>query len=618
MDHGISPRADFFEDTSSDDGSEWEDDNGTRNFSEVEGLGIRGSVSMADDDEEESRGRKRHIDALGALPPFNQLPAHDSGTATANEVSSLPERESAQSARQMPLRRFGNVQVVHNRGSGSAGRGTPHGSMMSVDSGGAAGTEGKSKSLVELRGGKDEAGTRLSASFAGRHRRRNTADSLRADSIINAHVITMQALESLTPNASFSRFHGRRGSHPKPKRASFSAKRHVTIPPLLPQHPDPGRPAHLPAHFIKTPYPFTSKKEFPKPKTRPRQSVHDDGSEKYDDKKGRHFLGIDASDEDYDLRSRLERNKDAQGVVQTRDSTKRKGADGAKETVVWLSLWRRNGEVSNHLEQISIPSSLTTTSPNRASHRKTRLIPSTSPNQHHGSGTAIDFDDMYFAHQLREAYKRLARPCFLRLLSARKLRYIQLGTIGVWSGSPPAADDAPASRLLAARDGLDTTPDAQSPFTEHNLMHLYRHPGVGKARYTWVHWARRLAVSNEVTNSPPHSHPHSYPRKHAHIIDASTHDPAPPTFPDSITTIQFIHSFSLFRILSVLALVLALSLLAPLLWIFLGDSVWGAWTASEGRGRADRVGSAMLVGGLVLGVQAVAFLGWVGGSWLWG
>jgi hypothetical protein len=60
---------------------------------------------------------------------------------------------------------------------------------------------------------------------------------------------------------------------------------------------------------------------------------------------------------------------------------------------------------------------------------------------------------------------------------------------------------------------------------------------------------------------------------------------------------------------------LALSVLAAMLWIFLGVSAWA--NMSETRGRAERVGSGMAIGGLVLAVEGVMFGAWVVSSWMW-
>lgn len=626
MDQRAAPGADFFDD-SSEDNSACEDENGTRNFSEVEGLGVE-NMLLTDTPikEEETRGRLHSSVALDALPPFNQIPTHDSGTATTNDEQL--EDQDTKRAREMSLRRFGSVRIVHNRGSASASRNTARESMVSNDSGDAPVAD-PPQATGQLRGGHSDAKQTV-PHLNGRHRRNTSAsESIRADSILNAHVITMQALEALSPdvlsrpnNHSQHRAHHPRNSltYAKPRYLT-SDRHHVVFPPLKfhPRSIDPDRPAHLPTHFVKTPYPKVHK-EFPKPKTHSRQHnlthtqtngiVNGDNESGYDDKKGRHVLGLVPSKGEYDLRSRLERNADADGVVKPSELR-------TDDTVVWLSLRRRrNAEVVNRLEQIAIPSSLTATSPDRAG----RKIP------HREKDGPVDFDDMYFAQQLREAYKKLTGSWLRRALSARKLRYIRLADVYVWSGGSSngvgrGCDGGithTSSTILAARDGIDTTPDAQSPFTEHNLMHLYRNPRVGKARYTWVHWAQRLAAANAAMSSPPHS-PQSPPpsRDYAHrrASEESTSS-ASAYLPNSVSTIEFAHAFAPGRIALVLALVLALCLGAALAWLFAGESGWAF--PSEGRGRAERVGSAMGLGVLVLLIEGVLGVVWVGASWVWG
>jgi len=651
MDKGTAPGADFLDNASTEDDSAWEDDNGTRDCSEVEGLGIRNlllrnSLLSEDEEGEETRTQRR---TSNALLPFDQLSTHDSGIATGGEEPrSAREQKATNRAHEVSLRRFDSVRLVHNRGSGSDGHTSAPDSIISSNGSETASAAGHPKPSVELRGGQSE-GNRSLTRFKWRHRR-NTSESLRADSILNAHAITMQALEALSPNASFSRAHGylaARSHHSlpyvKPRSASLSDHEHVLFSPLSLQSQqfDPDRPAHLPAHFVKTPYPFTAKKEFPKPKTRPRQHGFADGISHaeyaYDDKEGRHILGLVPSEGEYDLRSRLERNEDAQGVCRT----ERKSSDGVRETVVWLSLRRRrNAEPAHHLEHIVIPSSLTTTSPDWTGGKTRKQM-----GRRDGNDT-VDFDDKFFARQLRSAYKKLAGPWFLRLLSARRLRYIQVGSVGVWSGSPCSIsppgnsasrhNDAVGAKLLAARDGLDISFDAQSPFTEHKLMHLFRNPKAGKARYTWVHWARRMSASNAApagSASAKATAKHARARARAHSLDTSTsqrnlgaslYTPTPSLSllhpqsaagPDTLATIQFVHAFSPLRILAVLAVLLALSVLAALLWIFLGKSGWAGMT--ESREKAERVGSAMAVGGLALALEGVGFLAWVVGSWMW-
>jgi hypothetical protein len=268
-----------------------------------------------------------------------------------------------------------------------------------------------------------------------------------ADSIINAHVMTMRALESLnSPTGSISHPPGQPYLHSAttsdfPKSASFTTSRHVTLSPVKTASDNADRPTHLPAHFVKTPYPFTAKKEFPKPKSRPRQrGLHPgldgreaeeyarlgsaygdeegDGEYNFDASKGKHVLGLVTSAGEYDLRSRLERNESAQGLVRSCAGSGREGCEG----VVWLSLcrksWRRSSHDTNkQLVRVVVPSSFVTSSPER----KTSVH------------KEVNFDDEFFAERLRAGHRELAGNWFRRTFSARKLRSIQLRQTNIWS-----------------------------------------------------------------------------------------------------------------------------------------------------------------------------------------
>ncbi|KAF2703146.1 hypothetical protein K504DRAFT_347949, partial [Pleomassaria siparia CBS 279.74] len=243
-----------------------------------------------------------------------------------------------------------------------------------------------------------------------------------------------------------------------------------------------------------------------------------------------------------------------------------------------------------------------------------------------GGMVMVDFDDEYFAVRLKAAYRSLSGGWFLRTFSARSLKYIQLGQVSVWSGenrNPSSSSSTP--RLLSARGGLESGHvvgnDSASPFTEDNLLDLYKNPKAGKARYTWVHWGRRVAVSNgkmlqlnplapETHDGAPntldmeyyndnsetehqrHIHQHHHHHHHHHML----------------TTIQFTHSFSAPRIFLAVMTMPVLSVVAALLWILLGTS---AWDLREASGRAERVGPGMAVGGLMLVLQMVVFAAWV-------
>jgi hypothetical protein len=155
--------------------------------------------------------------------------------------------------------------------------------------------------------------------------------------------------------------------------------------------------------------------------------------------------------------------------------------------------------MGRRVEKIVIPASLTVSSCDATGK------PGKKTKQRDTGPTTTDFDDAYLAQQLRSSYRSLAGSWFLRTLSARKLSYIQLGQIDVWSGSSLSISSSEfgskgcrTARLLSRTAGFDIS-DERRPFTEHNLMDLYRHPDTGKARYTWVHWARRVAASNSTS-----------------------------------------------------------------------------------------------------------------------
>jgi hypothetical protein len=80
--------------------------------------------------------------------------------------------------------------------------------------------------------------------------------------------------------------------------------------------------------------------------------------------------------------------------------------------------------------------------------------------------------------------------------------------------------------------------------------------------------------------------------------------------PESVTTIEFLHTPSKLRILAAVALTLVLSVVAALLWIFLGAAGTG-WRLDLSRQRSDRVGSGMAVGVLVLLLESAGFGAWV-------
>ena len=594
----MSPGADFFDHESS--GSEWEDaddEDRTQIFLKNggSGLGLRSLVHSPVRPHRLSRGRSLERNGLTALPPLERVFQRYS----LQENSTTVDDSGPKRARHVSLTRLekSNVRVVHNHGSRAS---TPRGSIISNVSEDTTShfPETVKPYPVDVRGGAQG----IQEYTHGRHRR-NTSDSILADSIINAHLTTMQALKALSPSGSIPEvsgrsFHSATSAEPLQSR-SFSNSRHIKLSPISVKDRDT-----LPSHFVKTPYPFTAKKEFPKPATRPRQHNPDgrldsgygddsgyggEGSTiGYSDIKGKQVLGI-MPGENNDLRSRLERNAEAQGVIRTQDSH---DDMHSHKSVLHLSLQNHHKAANRRQARIIIPSDLATTSPN--------------------SQYSVDFDDKYLAERLRSAHKELAGSWVQRCFSARKLRYICLRQSSAWSEmhEPVALLETNANKLLASGAGSD---EEDMTFTEDKLLHLFNHPKSGKARYTWVHWARRVAMAHLDPKPRPQTFGSSQPASYRESVEdkegSVIHHAIPPP-PDTIMTVQFVHTLSTLRILIAITLILMTSALGALLWIFLG--VGSGWMGNFGLQSAGRVGGGMAVGVLVLLLESLVF-----GVWVW-
>jgi hypothetical protein len=619
MERGFQPGADFFDDGSSDSG--WEDSEGefTHTFSEAEGFGTGSFMhEMRDRPHASYRGRSRERSMLTALPPFHQLPAQRSAFSMTmdDDIWSIPSNvKRPEKAREVSVRRLSkdSVRIVQHRSN----VGTPRGSVRSNTSS----TNAAFGALPKLFQSNSDRSVEASRGERSQGRpRTNTSDSIIAGSIIDAHVRTMRALESLNDSPSGfltnseSRTYGPSSTMTDfPKFSSFTNDRHITLSPLSTKRAgrnrnshDKDRPPNLPSYFIRTPYPFSAKKEFPKPKSRPRQrrgtdsldrldSGYDDDDEsqqEYSDKKGKHVLGLMPSEGQYDLRSRLERNEEAQGIIRTRSTSLQE----SEESTIWLSLQRKSyctGLDKQHVQnlvKITVPNSLMVSQPIHTRKEKGNIV-------------NLDFDDKYFADQLRASYRTLSGTWFQRTLSARKLSAIRLGQTNTWSGTSSHAPGHPTSGLLATGAGINTDPDTKSPFTENSLMALYHHPASGKARYTWVHWAQRIASAN--ATRPRHYR--SLSNNNPFNFSSTTHH----EIPDTITTLEFVHSLSPLRILTVLVLMLACSVAASVIWVVLGPVGTGI-RVDEDRQGSERVGSGMAIGILMLLVESVGV-----GAWMW-
>ncbi|KAK1037256.1 hypothetical protein LTR33_016249 [Friedmanniomyces endolithicus] len=211
---------------------------------------------------------------------------------------------------------------------------------------------------------------------------------------------------------------------------------------------------------------------------------------------------------------------------------------------------------------------------------------------------ALDFDDEELFRQLRLRYRRLSGP--MLFLSARSLRRI------VVSGPASKAADAgygwlhqPRSPRVLAYRGLSDT------FSEEKILQHYRKPALGRQRYAFVHWAHRLAAA------PPVRTPQGDDDVRQTVeVDLVRRMEQP-------EGLEFVVSWSIARIMLVIAVILALSIGAALLWVFLGrNTVFGGLPHGGFHDAGDRVGSGVLIGICIILIGLTSMAGWLGVSWL--
>lgn len=217
---------------------------------------------------------------------------------------------------------------------------------------------------------------------------------------------------------------------------------------------------------------------------------------------------------------------------------------------------------------------------------------------------STDFDDAEFFRQLQQAYATLSGPW--RFFSARSLKRI------IVSGAASKAADSNYGWLHSPRSPRELAfKGLQDTFGEDKILAHYYRPAMGKSRYAFVHWAHRLAAA-ESRQSP-----------HARLDEGG----------DLVHKIEqhegleFILSWSTWRLSLALLLVLVASVAAVLLWILLGRSTTFTSPESFGPGdmtiqgsgfrdAGDRVGAGLVMGICVLLIGLSSMAGWMGVSWL--
>ena len=207
---------------------------------------------------------------------------------------------------------------------------------------------------------------------------------------------------------------------------------------------------------------------------------------------------------------------------------------------------------------------------------------------------ALDFDDAEFFHELRRCYRELSGP--IRFISARSLKRIAV------SGPATKAADVGygwrSPRVLAYKGLSDTS-------SEQQILQHYQRPALGRSRYAFVQWAHRLTAAS--------------PARTLRSEDREAEE----TRGESLSQInqpeglEFVVSWSVPRILVVLALAFIFSIAAGLLWTFLGKQTPGS-TPSDGgfRDAGDRLATGLLIGICVLVGGLSGMTGWLGVSWL--
>ncbi|KAF2173762.1 hypothetical protein M409DRAFT_16035 [Zasmidium cellare ATCC 36951] len=262
---------------------------------------------------------------------------------------------------------------------------------------------------------------------------------------------------------------------------------------------------------------------------------------------------------------------------------------GASESILTLSIRRANPHSLPKVTSITIP----------ASNDFTAVGAGQGEKQKHFK--ALVFDDAEFFHQIRLAYVELSGP--RRFFSARSLARIAV------SGPATRAADAgygwlhqPRSPRVLAYKGLTDT------FSEEKILQHYRNPGLGKSRYAFVHWAHRLAAA------PPPARSTAFPTDDEHPDSPNAELVRRMEQPEGL---EYIISWSISRILSALLIIVLLSIVAVLLWTFLGKSTTPNWPSNGGfRGAGDRVGTGILIGIFVFLSGMGCFAAWLGVSWL--
>ena len=576
-----------------------------------------GSINDGPDDGEPG-GKPKDRNEMKELPLFNILPAHspDRGMGNRNN-SNLMDGDNDERPKGESMRESDEISVplVHLRRNSSR-----YGIFLRRSFAEAILPIAESPEILPIPDSHDDSTNIVHCTDHDNSYRMKTKKSMHVESIPGSPALSLPTHVSLSPSDQY--LEGKTASYPwtaldndAPATSSPKTNLYASLPPLpttddeLEKRNSGFREHGNDGENVTTSGDLGSLES----------NQEDDVPKRYDNEKGKHILGFGITDDVHKARSRLERNKDAQGIIQGSDRPELKSSI----CTVWLGLLKSSvvkkgqAETKKKLLRIDIPNDLVVNSVGRHGRKGEKYQ------------SYLDFDDEYFAWCLHAGYGGLLGNDIIRKLGARKITSIQVARTKIWSGSRLEDIDGAVSGLLAVGKGLHGPGEPRSPFTEAALFRLYQKPATGKARYAWVHWARRLATSNMVQQEMATVHDKSSAHfglkqkkrilsSHAQdltpILEAYVGVPSPlrsTRQPDTITTIQFVCELSAFRVCFALSVMLSLSILASVLWIFLDTAAGGGKLGSNERA-SGRVGSGMAIAVLVLLLEGVGF-----GAWVW-
>ncbi|KAF2772638.1 hypothetical protein EJ03DRAFT_348589 [Teratosphaeria nubilosa] len=255
---------------------------------------------------------------------------------------------------------------------------------------------------------------------------------------------------------------------------------------------------------------------------------------------------------------------------------------GGSESILTLSIRRTNAYAMRRVTSLTIPAS--NDYGLRGGEKQSQF-------------KTTDFDDAAFFSQLRASYRELSGAT--RFFSARSLRCIAV------SGPASKAADAgygwlhqPRSPRVLAYRGLTDS------FSEEKILQHYLDPSLGRKRFAFVHWARRLAAA------PPNRTPQ---------VDDDSGQPVDADLARRMEQpegLEFVVGWSIRRIALSLLLLIFLSIAIAILWTFLGKNTVTGKPGGGFRDAGDRVLPGVVMGICLLLIGLSGIGGWLGVSWL--